>query len=1394
MLHHLITRHPDETPFQLITLASDVSDYAAVYRHFADFAEATVIGRGKEKITEDDIDLFLEKFLSTGFHFWYEGIKIPHANNVDPETQVKAFDMTDKTLAEATKELKPLLMLKVQETYGQVSDEPNEGGWDPTPTSQDDFARMFYIEGGGTSDGWEELSEKEKVDHPAYTKAQLKTKRIKAYITKYFDKVMPFMLRKTMHHPISMGTYFTRSGGSELIRNDEFRKPVTLDSEEEMQEFLSMETYSGNFPGGKNSGNRFLFWNPTTDGKDVKMAVIDIDNPAKIPAKEVRKSVKAIASKMMREGHPTIIMFTGGDYQVWIGSNGKNPLGNQNQAADYVTSMTHGMGATSEEEAIANEDIWIDRSTLNKNQPARMFFSLHYPTKESKKQFSGLAAVPVTIDDLMSFEPYEYAHPDVVRRNFDAYASVVAAWFDAVRIGQDYDTTGDLQADPDCIRLEERFNDYAQLELIHTKANTIGIRPDEIAVKTTDESQIFAYSKQRGVDAILRFDSKGNMRFGELLSKQKRVIDKRGDAKLSSEQVKAVLVTSNGIVIHSDYSTRELERFCIGSGINELTLVGQLVMTDDFGTEQDIQEVQSMLAKKGSIDADDMKKTRFICSYIGSYNYDEVPLAVMEEELSKISTNRIFPAPSYNFTKPVGKKLISSYKSNRDQRLGKDMVIMGDETYFVSSLNKMSVAIVGVDRQSQPYKSESKELGPVYIALVKNHSKMGPIYYLIGKAEIALKKEDRVKLKELVYGDNNRNRVPINIPRDDVVDIIDIVEPTVVVDIVYDDVSRTMTNAFPFLYLPSNRGQSYRALQSKRGSFVTKIIGAKVVAIRSDLNPKRPSDISHKQESLLLISGSAPKQGFSILNTLPNPSKKMDFYEYYTARMPETIDNHTPWKMSPKSYSKLNKLSKTGIVGFVKNKSIIFYDDPGWSIVGDYEELMDSAFTFKKITNPFFLRGIDIINATKMTVEYGIQYHLIISEGVYYWIYCEIESESLKERRDELFATGKDKSVKKILSDLLDVVSSLYSPKEKVTDAVVPGFELGIIKVQQLKSNPAFSGVDSNMGSFYSSPMDAIPIPPMLMSDKYPNDPSKWKYSNDYIYQTGGTPVRPHLFDSKKSIPKGTPAEFEKAYNRWDKDEEGGFGIYIDQTSENTTGDSPHFKYTGLPLFMHTAVDDHKNAYGIDGVPIISSGNTIEKTKSYREAFNATKLANKEQAKEDMKLVGAQFTSFPGQGKDWNVVDPDFRGYDQTYKEQYRQEENDLKKALKSTNFRGFDQAIESVLSNPPVKRSAWNALVTDYINQFMQWELDPEPKEMWSTYSLGLFPTWAVPMLEKERLFNLAQMQYELSDDDLKVINSNLAGDTTDAVFDPILSDLYEEEDEDEEEFEEDEDDEDEL
>ena len=201
--------------------------------------------------------------------------------------------MSERTVAEATEELRPLLLAKVMETYGSVSDESNDRGWDPTPISRDDYARSFYTEGGGTSEGWAELSEVEKISHPAYGKAQLETKRIKSHISKYFDKVMPFMLRKTMHHTISIGHYYTRNGKAEIHRNDEFGNAVKINSEEELQKYLSTTDYAG-FPGGKHDGNRYMLWNPTDDGRDIKMAVIDIDNPGKIPAKEVRGSVRRI--------------------------------------------------------------------------------------------------------------------------------------------------------------------------------------------------------------------------------------------------------------------------------------------------------------------------------------------------------------------------------------------------------------------------------------------------------------------------------------------------------------------------------------------------------------------------------------------------------------------------------------------------------------------------------------------------------------------------------------------------------------------------------------------------------------------------------------------------------------------------------------------------------------------------------------------------------------------------------------------------------------------------------------------------------------------------------------------------------------------------------------------
>ena len=73
---------------------------------------------------------------------------------------------------------------------------------------------------------------------------------------------------------------------------------------------------------------------------------------------------------------------------------------------------------------------------------------------------------------------------------------------------------------------------------------------------------------------------------------------------------------------------------------------------------------------------------------------------------------------------------------------------------------------------------ESKEIGPVYVALMKTTVARDSISYHM-KAEIALKKEDESLLKDLIYGENNTNRVLPGVRDDMFTDVLESVEPTV---------------------------------------------------------------------------------------------------------------------------------------------------------------------------------------------------------------------------------------------------------------------------------------------------------------------------------------------------------------------------------------------------------------------------------------------------------------------------------------------------------------------------------------------------------------------------------------------------------------------------------------
>jgi len=89
---------------------------------------------------------------------------------------------------------------------------------------------------------------------------------------------------------------------------------------------------------------------------------------------------------------------------------------------------------------------------------------------------------------------------------------------------------------------------------------------------------------------------------------------------------------------------------------------------------------------------------------------------------------------------------------------------------------------------------------------------------------------------------------------------------------------------------------------------------------------------------------------------------------------------------------------------------------------------------------------------------------------------------------------------------------------------------------------------------------------------------------------------------------------------------------------------------------------------------------------------------------------------------------------------------------------------------------------VDTYVEEFNKWDALPEPKEEWELYAVGMFSTWEVPMLEKERLMRIATQQYTLTDEETARIDLEYSEEITGELFDLILSDLYEVPEDDEE------------
>ena len=834
-----------------------MADPTAMLQEFVKVVEQIEL-KGR-KPSEEDINEFLGNFFDPNKRAFQYGTQYVYtASRVGPNGE-PLYDKTGKSYQELLDEAKPVLMQRVTEAYSEVSDFIGPWDWPTAPMSIDEAALLFAKE-MKQEDDYLSIKGADRRNHKAYQKAISHIGRIKYRIKQYMKTVMPFTARTTMYHPLAGILYFTNNGGSELVQG------LTIDSEEKLLDFTTGKSIS-KFPGADHDGLRSIWWVPSTSGKGVKMGVVDIDNPEDtVSEKDMLTATRKIEKRLSDLGHPTIIMFTGSTYQVWFGQNDREPLENYREMNDYLQGILFQFGAFDREESIELGVPYLDLKTNKPGGLLRTFFSLHYPAKTgARKKYTGLAAVPVAPEDLKNFNPAKYAHPETVLANFEVYSNYVAAFYDRVQVGQDYEAPGDTETTPTCSRLEKKYPTHKLLKkYLHPDTDINKIDYRNAGASLEDEKKVTVHAIARGVLAVLVYDPSGTVA-PKGMTRQRLVKDRTGKARAVTETPHAFYITSTGLVVYDDYICRDLERLCVSKKIRDAVLVGRISSIDTFGSEEGEASTRFKLIAKEGIRPTDSRVMRFTINRVPIVGSKVVPMEVMGEQVKEFSTKRIVPTEYFIFDAPVGQKVKHMFSSFIADKRSGAMMIYGEQKYLLTSTRTLRATIVGIQLSSAYNRGE---IPTSWIALAKPSQKYGLIYYIVGKAQVALKQADRVKLLEMVEGEEKRNLIPMPRNYEDYQDIASFAEPTAVVEITYDDVSPYKQRTLGFAFI----GGKFRPIPPPLT--INALINAKITGILEGFSVKRSVDINIRQEPLIEIDKKLDSSG-SLLAVLPNPNEKL---------------------------------------------------------------------------------------------------------------------------------------------------------------------------------------------------------------------------------------------------------------------------------------------------------------------------------------------------------------------------------------------------------------------------------------------------------------------------------------------------------------------------------------
>lgn len=1017
-------------------------DYTLYLAEFSKFVNL-IVGSGRVP-DETDVDLFIDK-MWTRKYWAYDEANYSAASmfrgveGFDSVTDSRILETANFAFKDYVEEVKPILMEKLEASVG-VGGKSGVREWDPTPYSVERLAERFAKQNGFKA--WESLERKDRRATEYWVKADAEIQYIKSRILEYNRKVVPYQLRKTLHHNL-MSIHFSTSNGKCFPGHA--GRPL-LHTEEDMQKFLDEHV--------ENGGHRALWFTISNTGENYKAAVVDIDfHHVDMNDKEKKRVTKEVAKRLQAAGYPILIQYSGHGYHVWVG-RGTGPEFTDRHVINNLMQRAIGNapGASfSRPEAIAEGLAHIELETSSSKTWA-MFFGMHYKPNSDKKleddgfpplAGSGLCRVPLTLDTLETFDPFYDAHPEQVLANFDRHAVLVDNFFDQVEIGYGHEEEGDTESQPPCLRSEGVLPDHP-LAVAATnwkkKPDFKQLRWEDALEMFEDKEDLCVTPKFNGALFAIHYKEGGGHKVdGTLLTTERSIVSRASGAAVLKTPVTTIMASKGGAILWENHITREFEDACVKKGVSEALFIGELFEHDAFGVVRGPQAITATVMRK-EIDPRAFKRLRYALVDIVTLNGKNVDVEyrLRHAELVPYEGDRVKVVPLEHIHDGAALRLQALWNLHITQNQQEGLVIHHEGVrYKVKRRHTLDAVIISVATNSKPWQDGRKNRHVFEVAVARKTKYGDPTYIYVGKVGWGpgWDNEKQSALFDMVMGEQvsegrweHSIAVPPVPPENPIVFATKdrhFVEPRIVVEVEYERLSEGKQPSFgTYYYQGTKRSRGARVPKSGYRFYpqliqTRRMVGPAVISeIRHDKDPSDTFDIRLEQaegaggfemsrapvrknptevygypgwlQSVANFFPIIPSVGSSLdrVLILDESLSKMKFY-----RAPQGFPRESPWLMPMEAYRKLWNLSKRSgrrkeFGGYVKEGVIYYGSSHSLESINMWntEDTLGADFIFH--THPRndyapprypVISDADLATSITSKLAYGIPWELIVA-------------------------------------------------------------------------------------------------------------------------------------------------------------------------------------------------------------------------------------------------------------------------------------------------------------------------------------------------------------------------------------------------------------------------------